>query len=253
MGSQFLAPDLSLVQSPKASSKHHVSAVPQAQLVEVTSGDSVKPRKSISKKEVECTCCIYSRIMHETDFNIIVVETQESQQYFSMLFTQRCIMHVADLDPMWCKQPSEDNATKHLLIHKTLQKDITKLMVSIENNPHAAAKLWIVAVVCPTGMTTSSLTALALKLLTTQTKHTFTAQRDAILGNKLPLQKKMATFHQAGFPIIVLGGNHRWMAYNLLRTKYYNNKAKVKELMLNSVLAVVYWWPDLSKNSITEM
>jgi hypothetical protein len=58
VGSQFLAPDLSLVQTPKASLKRRVSAVPQAQLVEVTSGDLVKPRKSISKKEVKRTCCI---------------------------------------------------------------------------------------------------------------------------------------------------------------------------------------------------
>jgi hypothetical protein len=75
----------------------------------------------------------------------------------------------------------------------------------------------------------------------------FTAQRDSILANKMPLCKKMVAFCQAGYPIVVLGGNHRWMAYNLLCMKYYNNKAKVKELMLD------YWWPDLSENSIMEM
>ncbi len=63
----------------------------------------------------------------------------------------------------------------------------------------------------------------------------------------------MLAFKHAGHPIIVLRGNHRWMAYNLLHTKYCLDPAKIKELMLDSVLAVVYWWPNLSEHSINEM
>ncbi len=31
------------------------------------------------------------------------------------------------------------------------------------------------------------------------------------------------------------------------------NPTKIKELVLDSVLAAVYWWPDLSENSINKM
>ncbi len=75
---------------------------------------------------------------------------------FSMLFSQSCIMHVADLNPMWCKHPVEDNVTKRLSICETLQKDITRLMTSIEYNPHTASELWIIAIICPAGMHTLS-------------------------------------------------------------------------------------------------
>ena len=54
-------------------------------------------------------------------------------------------------------------------------------------------------------------------------------------------------------PIYIISGNHRWQAYNLLRTKYLNQKDKIKQLSLNSVLAAVYWWPDLSEQSINKM
>jgi hypothetical protein len=85
-------------------------------------------------------------------FDSLSVETQESQEYFGVLFSQSCIMHVADLDPMWCKCLVEDNIMKRLSICETLQKDVTRLMTSIENNPHAASELWIVAIICPAGM-----------------------------------------------------------------------------------------------------
>ena len=63
----------------------------------------------------------------------------------------------------------------------------------------------------------------------------------------------MRLFKTRGVPIYMLGGNHRWMAYSILRTKYQGNSKKIKKLMLNSVLAVVYWWPDLSDSSVEEM
>jgi len=139
--SQFLLPDPSLLHTPKPVKKRHASNVPQAGLVEITTGDTVKPHKSVTKKEVKCVYSCYSRISGEHEFNLCSVETQESQEYFSALFSQSCIMHVADLDPMWCKCPVEDDISKWLSIHETLQKDVTRLMTSIENNPHAASKL----------------------------------------------------------------------------------------------------------------
>jgi hypothetical protein len=62
----------------------------------------------------------------------------------------------------------------------------------------------------------------------------------------------MQMFQQKKVPIYVIG-NHRWQAYSLLRTKYCQQKEKIKELSLDSVLVVVYWWPDLSDQSIDEM
>ncbi len=161
-GSQFLAPDPSLIQTPKPSKRRRASNVPTAGLVEVTSGDPVKPHKSITKKEVECAYSTYSRISGDQDFDSLPVETQESQEYFGALFLQSCIMHVADLNPMWCKHPVEDKAMRQLSIHKTLQKDVTCLMTSIENNPHAASELWIVAVICSAGTDTHLLHATCL-------------------------------------------------------------------------------------------
>lgn len=39
----------------------------------------------------------------------------------------------------------------------------------------------------------------------------------------------------------------------MLHTKYTGQHVKIKELSLNSVLAAVYWWPDLSEGSIDGM
>jgi hypothetical protein len=61
----------------------------------------------------------------------------------------------------------------------------------------------------------------------------------------MTLQAKMQIFHQRKAPIHIISGNYRWQAYSLLRTKYCQQKEKIKELSLDSILVVVYWWPDL--------
>jgi hypothetical protein len=51
-GSQFLSPDPSLLHTPKPTKKRHASNIPQAGLVEITTGKTAKPCKSMTKKEV---------------------------------------------------------------------------------------------------------------------------------------------------------------------------------------------------------
>ncbi len=51
------------------------------------------------------------------------------------------------------------------------------------------------------------------------------------------LHEKMWAFQQRKSPIYMIGGNHQWQAYSMLRTKYSNLPDKVKELSLKSVLA----------------
>jgi hypothetical protein len=80
-----------------------------------------------------------------------------------------------------------------------------------------------------------------------------TVTHKRILRADMTLHTKMQGFQNKKIPIYILGGNHRWQAYSLLRTKYLNQQDKIKELSLNSVLAAVYWWLDLLEQSIDEM
>ncbi len=73
------------------------------------------------------------------------------------------------------------------------------------------------------------------------------------MNTNATLHAKVCAFVGRQVPIYVIGGNHRWVAYNLLHTKYTNKKDKIKSLKLDSILAAIYWWPDLSNKSITEM